>query len=56
MKPTFTSADIALLGEWYWELLDRCDRGPEGIEVHISPKLELLDDLMCRLAEVVDES
>ena len=51
----FASADVDLLGEWLWELLDRRDGGPEGIEVHIQPKIELLEDLMFRLSEVVDE-
>lgn len=54
--PKVTNADVDLLGEWLWELLERRDGGPEGIEVHIQPKIDLLEDLMFRLSEVVDES
>lgn len=48
---TFTHDDVVLLGQWLWDLLERRDRGPEGIEPHIQPTIDALEDLMCRIEE-----
>lgn len=55
MKPAFTHEDYDLLGQWLWDLLEKRDRGPEGIEVHIQPTINALEDLMDRISEAVYE-
>ena len=52
----FTYDDVTLLGQWLWDLLERRDRGPEGIEPHIQPTIDALEDLMFRIEkELPDE-
>ena len=53
--PKFTHADVTLLGQWLWDLLERRDRGPEGIEPHIQPTIDALEDLMFRIEKCLDD-
>ena len=56
MPSKFSYDDVNLLGKWLWDLIDRRDGGPEGVEVYLQPDIDALEDLIDRIeAEIPDE-